>query len=579
MEADFLGEAGDTAGEEFPIPEEMIEDLSLGFTEETGADASEAVPGGEDPALSEEDLSLLEGAELSFGLTEEAEADEALADTEDLSLSEEELSFDMEADFLGEAGDTAGEEFPIPEGMIEDLSLDFTEETGADASKAVPGGEDPALSEEDLSLLEEEDLSLLEEEDLSLDFTEETGADASGAVPGGEDPALSEEDLSLLEGEDLSLDFTEETGADASEAVPGGEDPALSEEDLSLLEGEDLSLDFTEETEADAGGAVPGGEDPALSEEDLSLLEGEDLSLDMEAGSLEETNVAGDMAGEELPLPEETVEELSGDDAPEAADSVDLSFGETVEGEPAVDEPGVDNDLFEDTDLFIEDISFEGLETEGEGIDLSNAVIDEPDLGVEIQENPVEELSENISLDPDEPEGEEALVEEESGLSGLEETAEAEFSMDLSEELTLDDSLDQVIPEGFEVEPENSPALFTDDIGEESFEDVEAGGLGPEEEAVEDLPSLDVEEDLSPVPEAAAEETKTAPKGDFARSPGEHPTGSSEEISGNLKQEIKTVLSYMDKLLEALPEKKIEEFAKSEYFDTYKKLFKELGLV
>jgi hypothetical protein len=38
-------------------------------------------------------------------------------------------------------------------------------------------------------------------------------------------------------------------------------------------------------------------------------------------------------------------------------------------------------------------------------------------------------------------------------------------------------------------------------------------------------------------------------------------------------------LSYMDQLLESLPEDKIEEFAKSQYFDSYKKLFKELGLV
>jgi hypothetical protein len=50
-------------------------------------------------------------------------------------------------------------------------------------------------------------------------------------------------------------------------------------------------------------------------------------------------------------------------------------------------------------------------------------------------------------------------------------------------------------------------------------------------------------------------------------------------IPKNLKQEIKTVLSYMDKLLESLPEDKIEEFAKSDYFDTYKTLFEELGLV
>ena len=34
----------------------------------------------------------------------------------------------------------------------------------------------------------------------------------------------------------------------------------------------------------------------------------------------------------------------------------------------------------------------------------------------------------------------------------------------------------------------------------------------------------------------------------------------------------------MDQLLENLPEEKIAEFAQSEQFDTYKKLFKELGL-
>jgi hypothetical protein len=54
---------------------------------------------------------------------------------------------------------------------------------------------------------------------------------------------------------------------------------------------------------------------------------------------------------------------------------------------------------------------------------------------------------------------------------------------------------------------------------------------------------------------------------------------SGEEIPSGIKNELKTVLSYMDQLLESLPEEKIEEFAKSEYFDTYKKLFKELGLV
>jgi pilus assembly protein FimV len=50
------------------------------------------------------------------------------------------------------------------------------------------------------------------------------------------------------------------------------------------------------------------------------------------------------------------------------------------------------------------------------------------------------------------------------------------------------------------------------------------------------------------------------------------------DIPEDLKDEIRTVLKYMDQLLEALPEEKIQEFASSEYFVMYKKLFEDLGL-
>ena len=51
------------------------------------------------------------------------------------------------------------------------------------------------------------------------------------------------------------------------------------------------------------------------------------------------------------------------------------------------------------------------------------------------------------------------------------------------------------------------------------------------------------------------------------------------DVSNKLKKDIKTVLLYLDQLLTALPEDKIEEFANSEYYDTYKKLFEELGIL
>ena len=50
-------------------------------------------------------------------------------------------------------------------------------------------------------------------------------------------------------------------------------------------------------------------------------------------------------------------------------------------------------------------------------------------------------------------------------------------------------------------------------------------------------------------------------------------------MAEQLQDDIKTVLLYMDQLLESLPEEQIEKFAKSEYFEIYKKLFDELGIV
>ena len=51
-----------------------------------------------------------------------------------------------------------------------------------------------------------------------------------------------------------------------------------------------------------------------------------------------------------------------------------------------------------------------------------------------------------------------------------------------------------------------------------------------------------------------------------------------QEIPVSIKKDIKSVLSYMDQLLESLPEEKIKEFAESEYFEMYHRLFTELGI-
>ena len=72
----------------------------------------------------------------------------------------------------------------------------------------------------------------------------------------------------------------------------------------------------------------------------------------------------------------------------------------------------------------------------------------------------------------------------------------------------------------------------------------------------------DVKEEVSDKPVVAQQQVTSKP----------------ENITADLMAQIKAVLTYMDRLLENLPEEKIEEFARSEQFETYKKLFVELGL-
>jgi hypothetical protein len=198
---------------------------------------------------------------------------------------------------------------------------------------------------------------------------------------------------------------------------------------------------------------------------------------------------------------------------------------------------------------------------EEESLDLSNAVIDEPDLSGDVVENPIQEPSpESISLDLEQ---EEALeIPREDGEEFL------EFSEDESEELSLD------IPE----------VEFDSDELSSVVEDFQADETAPEDESFAQVLPEDfvVEADNSQISfdnALAMDETPMEEEGIPYAGEGFEEVSEKPGVPDNLKQELRVVLSYMDQLLESLPEDKIEEFAQSEYYDTYKKLFEELGLV
>ena len=55
-------------------------------------------------------------------------------------------------------------------------------------------------------------------------------------------------------------------------------------------------------------------------------------------------------------------------------------------------------------------------------------------------------------------------------------------------------------------------------------------------------------------------------------------TAGGAKIGGPVREEVRSVLAYLDQLLDALPPEKVREFAQSKHFSTYKKLFREFDL-
>jgi hypothetical protein len=467
-------------------------------------------------------------------------------------------------------------------------TTDFTEESAGDSPAVLNPPEEPRdLSPEPLSGPEDAPETALFSEDAEVltpieevPSMEETSAEELSEEPSVEDlfveaspvegddfvfeentnPAISMDDITIdldLEMDQTSLDALNEADRFLENPEPEKE-LSLDPLDSGISGGADDSeeLEILQEPEISEEGEIPEGVSifqETGEEPDVSEGEGEELSFDLTPG---EENAEFTLE------PGEEVLNLN----PEETAKLEMLMEEGLE---PMTSPPEDTSYLDDDPLA--ENPFEEI-----SLDLSDAVIDEPDLSGQIQENPpeepaleniilddlsVDELSEDISINFDTEEGEEEIE-----ISLPEELPELEEPAEPAGILEEDEDFSRLIPEGFEGEGQDTPAAFEDDleeekIAEDAVPDILEGDLPGAEESLFD--------------ERIPEETE----GDRAEDQNQNREGSYSAIPSGLQQELKTVLSYMDQLLESLPEEKIEEFAKSEYFDTYKKLFKELGLV
>lgn len=210
---------------------------------------------------------------------------------------------------------------------------------------------------------------------------------------------------------------------------------------------------------------------------------------------------------------------------------------------------GIDNNEPEETQTLEEDAetlpleeeqtanvdNFEEPKVEESNSNVNNEAISKP-INLFKEEEPVEITDDNLNYLSEEP-------KQEVPTEQVEDLQEENSSTEDNE------PVDSVFDQWGKPSEENS---FEEPQTVEQKED--------KEDTAEELKSEDVEA-LKPV----ANNTNTT-------------SANNSTIPSDMKQEIKSVLSYMDQLLENLPEDKITEFAQSKQFETYKKLFSELGL-
>jgi len=280
--------------------------------------------------------------------------------------------------------------------------------------------------------------------------------------------------------------------------------------------------------------------------EDMPLIEPDTSDLDIIIDS------AFGNDDEELPAFEAANEELE----PEIVLDIDSNDNPVVSTVDAFPEPLEELEDALDLEEFLEPEDLGGLELHSE----------ETDVG-ELEELSLDEGEESLEL-IDDSELMEPYAESVSTPSMPITYHPDELSTSLDDSLFVESTLDELeeVPDEEsekDVEPEfNAPEVDLEDIT-----------------AIESVPEVEaeVEADDDTQTQVAIEPSKQGIQGQTSDTT--ETTSAGGQVPDKLKHDVKSVLLYLDQLLASLPEEKIEEFASSEYYDTYKRLFDDLGLL
>ena len=528
---------------------------------------------------------------------------------EELSINETALDFQEEQNKTQETSLPSDEENAIPE------SEDFVnEETSENQETTLPSDEENAILESEDSLKNEMDFN--DENPFgsvneSIEIPEEVDSQSDLSID-IDDTSLEEPDLNQIdeeESEDISIPKVQDFSPDDMFVESSSnEDFIQSVSASSSEETEDSTLVETTETSSEQN-EIPSDEVieiPEISNADDTILSDETKEENAEEIS-EEVNEEPVLESENE-ISEETIENENDDIFETSGDSNnDESFNENIfdstenEEEPLNDSepvlPEQSDDEFKPLDSVVKEAEKDIFEEDSSDGYISEIMSEEPSIQESLSDENVDYLSKN---DEDITQEQDSFVsEEDSGTLTLDELEDVSQGISETEETEyLDDS--------------SSDKTETEDIFEENLSQVqdetkevvdtqeEKGNPEIPEQIQDEIPTVaSITEGLTEPEENVFEKTFGEESGSDFTTPEssvniedaieiENPEDNSltqieetndNELSKDIKNDVKSVLLYMDKLLESLPDEKIREFAASEQFETYKKLFDELGLI
>ncbi len=428
---------------------------------------------------------------------------------------------------------------------------------------------------------------------------EEKSSGFFGDDDGDDTIALSDDELNnLLTSADFSFEDIAET--EESESTDDTNESFLADTEMTadniadentideIEIDEGLLADEIEKTIEDTVITEPFEDDNDSSFDDFDYLQSvEQQTNEINTSALDEETIIEEFNKtsesietefvDESELEEFTIEDFD----TEIEDEVETTADEPSQDEFTVEMFNPNVDLVSEEEQIIEneaetfeaDISFDDSEISEE-----NDFIEDADSFVMQEEELVEPSLDNIDYEEDPLPSEieipiiEDLVVDSSSVSFFEDEEQKSSS-------EIDDTAMRYLADEPETDtiPEIEETVTTEECLEtgDDFEEEVIAEYLPADIKDEDVIEEDIEPDItSPVKEIFESEQWSEENEEPIAETIIHP---SEPVS-TMKDEIKSVLTYMDRLLESLPEEKITEFAQSEYFDRYKKLFNDLGI-